>query len=165
MFISIGGMKNNTVVKRNALTLNRQFHLLLAGVQPQQSPGIPSGWTGLANKWMTRGDQASVSEARNFIFKKSFYTLTCTYRKMKDARSCRVSSNIPALLPLLKPGFFLHTFPINKGPMLCTLSSGLGGLLTFYDPFLIKIDQTENFFSLEVFFFFIPLIRVSLRKY
>ena len=103
---------------------------------------------------MTRGDQASVSEARNFIFKKSFYTLTCTYRKMKDARSCRVSSNIPALLPLLKPGFFLHTFPINKGPMLCTLSSGLGGLLTFYDPFLIKVDQPENLFSLEVFFLY-----------
>ena len=103
---------------------------------------------------MTRGDQASVSEARNFIFKKSFYTLTCTYRKMKDARSCRVSSNIPALLPLLKPGFFLHTFPINKGPMLCTLSSGLGGLLTFYDPFLITVDQPENLFSLKVFFLY-----------
>ena len=103
---------------------------------------------------MTQGDQASVSEARNFIFKKSFYTLTCTYRKMKDARSCRVSSNIPVLLPLLKPGFFLHTFPINKGPMLCTLSSGLGGLLTFYDPFLIKVDQPENLFSLKVFFLY-----------
>ena len=29
MSINIGGMKNNTVVKRNALILNRQFHLLL----------------------------------------------------------------------------------------------------------------------------------------
>ena len=73
---------------------------------------------------------------------------------MKDAKSCRVSSNIPALLPLLKPGFFLHTFPINKGPMLCTLSSGLGGLLTFYDPFLITVDQPENLFSLKVFFLY-----------
>ena len=74
---------------------------------------------------------------------------------MKDAKSCRVSSNIPAVLPLSKPGFFfLHTFPINKSPMLCTLSSGLGGLLTFYDPFLIKVDQPENLFSLEVFFLY-----------
>ena len=73
---------------------------------------------------------------------------------MKDAKSCRVSSNIPAVLPLLKRGFFLHTFPINKGLMLCTLSSGLGGLLTFYDPFLIKVDQPENLFSLEVFFLY-----------
>ena len=38
--------------------------------------------------------------------------------------------------------------------MLCTLSSGLGDLLTFYDPFLIKVDQPENLFSLEVFFYF-----------
>ena len=73
---------------------------------------------------------------------------------MKDAKSCRVNSNIPAVLSLLKPGFFLHTFSINKGLMLCTLSSGLGGLLTFYDPFLIKVDQPENLFSLEVFFLY-----------
>ena len=74
---------------------------------------------------------------------------------MKHARSCRVSSNIPAVLPLSKLGFFLHTFPINKGLILCTLSSGLGGLLTFYDHplfFFIKVDQPENLFSLEVFF-------------
>ena len=56
--------------------------------------------------------------------------------------------------PYRNQDFFLHTFPINKGLMLCTLSSGLGGLLTFYDPFLIKVDQPENLFSLEVFFFF-----------
>ena len=62
--------------------------------------------------------------------------------------------NIPSVLPLSKPGFFLHTFPINKGLLLCTLSSGLGGLLTFYDPFLIKVDQPENLFSLEVFFLY-----------
>ena len=47
--------------------------------------------------------------------------------------------------------------------MLCTLSSGLGGLWTFYDPFLIKVDQPENLFSLKCFFF-IFLIYVSLRK-
>ena len=29
-------------------------------------------------KRMTRGDQASVSKAHNFIFKRNFYTLTCT---------------------------------------------------------------------------------------
>ena len=39
--------------------------------------------------------------------------------------------------------------------MLCTISSGLGGLWTFYDPFLIKTDQPENLFSLEVFFLYI----------
>ena len=39
--------------------------------------------------------------------------------------------------------------------MLCTISSGLGGLWTFYDPFLIKAAQPENLFSLEVFFLYI----------
>ena len=29
-------------------------------------------------KRMTHGDQALVSEAHNFIFKRNFYTLTCT---------------------------------------------------------------------------------------
>ena len=56
--------------------------------------------------------------------------------------------------PYRNQDFFLHTFPINKGLMLCTLSSGLGGLLTFYDHFLIKVDQPENLFSLEVFFLY-----------
>ena len=56
--------------------------------------------------------------------------------------------------PYRNQDFFLHIFPINKGLMLCTLSSSLGGLLTFYDPFLIKVDQPENLFSLEVFIFF-----------
>ena len=33
---------------------------------------------GKRKKRTTRGDQASVSEAHNFIFKRNFYTLTCT---------------------------------------------------------------------------------------
>ena len=62
-----------------------------------------------------RGDQASlVSEAHIFIFKRDFYTLTCTQREMKDVRSYRVSPNIPAVLSLSKPGFFLQTFSINN---------------------------------------------------
>ena len=63
---------------------------------------------------MTRGDQASVSKARNFIFKRNFYTLTCTYREMKDAKSSSVRPNITSVLSLSKLGFFLHTFPINN---------------------------------------------------
>ena len=39
--------------------------------------------------------------------------------------------------------------------MLCTLSSGLGGLWTFYDPLLIKAAHLENLFSLEMFFLYI----------
>ena len=43
--------------------------------------------------------------------------------------------------------------------MLCTISSGLGGLWTLYDPFLIKPVQPENLFSLEVFFLYISNLR------
>ena len=39
--------------------------------------------------------------------------------------------------------------------MLCTLSSGLGGLWTFYDSLLIKAAQPENLFSLVIFFLYI----------
>ena len=39
--------------------------------------------------------------------------------------------------------------------MLCTLSSGLGGLWTFYDSLLIKAAQPENLFSLEMFLLYI----------
>ena len=71
---------------------------------------------------------------------------------MKDAKSYRVSPNITSVLSLSKPGFFIHTFPINN---VVYISFGLGGLEIFYDPFLIKAAQPENLFSLEVFFLFI----------
>ena len=48
-----------------------------------------------------------------YFLKRIFYTFTYTQREMKDARSYRVSPNIPAVLPLSKPGFFLQTFPKN----------------------------------------------------
>ena len=48
--------------------------------------------------------------------------------------------------------FFCKPFPLT---MLCTLSFGLGGLWTFYDPVLIKAVQPENLFSLEMFFLYI----------
>ena len=70
---------------------------------------------------------------------------------MKDAKSYRVSPNIPAFhFALIETRiFFCKPFPQM---MLCTLSSGLGGLWTFYDPLLIKTAQPENLFSLEMFF-------------
>ena len=64
--------------------------------------------------------------------------------------------------PYRNQEFFCIPFPQM---MLWTLSSGLGGLWTFYDPLLIKAAQPENLFSLEMFFLFIFLICVSLRKY
>ena len=57
--------------------------------------------------------------------------------------------------------FFCIPFPQT---MLCTLSSGLGGLWTFYDPFLIKATQPENLFSLEVFFLYFSQPQKILNK-
>ena len=56
---------------------------------------------------------------------------------------------------------FCKPFPKT---ILCTLSSGLGGLWTFYDSLLIKATRPKNLFSLEMFFL-IFLIYVSLKKY
>ena len=57
--------------------------------------------------------------------------------------------------------FFCIPFPQT---MLCTISSGLGGLWTFYDPFLIKADQPENLFSLKVFFLYFSRPQKILNK-
>ena len=54
--------------------------------------------------------------------------------------------------PYRSQDFFCILFPQM---MLCTLSSGLGGLWTFYDPLWIKAAQPENLFSLEMFFLYI----------
>ena len=40
---------------------------------------------------MTRGDQASVSEARLLYFPRGFYTLSYTYSKVKNAESTQPS--------------------------------------------------------------------------
>ena len=48
--------------------------------------------------------------------------------------------------------------------MLYTISSGLGGLWTFYDPFLIKAAQPENLFSLKVFFLYFSQTQKILNK-
>ena len=82
-------------------------------------------------------------------------TLTWTYREMKDARSCRVSPNTPVALPLSKLGFFFCVPFHKQGSYAMYIIFWPGGLLTFYDPFLIKVDQPENLFSLEVFFLYI----------
>ena len=48
--------------------------------------------------------------------------------------------------------------------MLCTLSSGLGGLWTFYDPFVIKAAQPEKLFYLKVFLLYFSQPQKVLNK-
>ena len=71
---------------------------------------------------------------------------------MKDARSYRVSPNIPAVLPLSKPGFFLPTFPTND---VVYSIFWPWRPVNIFDPLLIKAAQPENLFSLKVSFLYI----------
>ena len=97
---------------------------------------------------MTQGDQPSVSEARHFIFRGSFYTLSCTLSKVKNAESAQQSFSInfyryqvSSCIPFHKQGsYFLYIIFWPRG------------LFTFYDPFLIKVAQLKHLLFLEMFF-------------
>ena len=75
-----------------------------AGVQPQQSPGIPSGWAVLVKEWHGKTKLQWVRPIT--YFHKELLYLVFTLREMNDAKSYRVSPNITSVLSLLKPGFF-----------------------------------------------------------
>ena len=75
---------------------------------------------------MTRGDQASVSEACYFIFREGFYTLSCPYSKVKNAKSTQHSISI---------NFYWYKVPSCKRLIFCTLSSGLEACWYFMTSF------------------------------
>ena len=83
---------------------------------------------------------------------------------MKDARSSRVSPNTPVALPLSKLGFFFCVPFHKQGSYAMYIIFWPGGLLTFYDPFLIKVDQSENLFSLKVFLLYFSQPQKVLNK-
>ena len=93
-----------------------------AGVQPQQSPGISSGWTTSANEERdrdkertTQGAQASsVSEAHLLYFPRGFYTLSYTYSKVKNAESTQHS---------ISNNFYRYQVSSCKSLIFCTSSS------------------------------------------
>ena len=102
---------------------------------------------------MTRGDQASVSKARNFIFKRSFYNPDLYIEENERCKVMQSQLKHSSSFALIGTRIFFSAYlSINKGLMLCTLSFGLGGPLTFYDPFLIKIGQLKHLLSLEMVF-------------
>ena len=90
----------------------------IAEVQPQQSPGISSGWTTSVNedrerdkkKWH-RVTKLQWARPTYFIFRESFYTLTCTYSKVKNAESTQHSSVLAFIDIRFFPArvlFFVH---------------------------------------------------------
>ena len=68
---------------------------------------------GVGERWH-RKTKLRWSGVCSFIFKRSFYTLSYRFPKVKDAESCRVSSTFHQFWPLSKPGCFLHTFPFTR---------------------------------------------------
>ena len=117
----------------------------------------------LANKRMIWGDQALVSEACHFVFRGNFYILSYTLSKVKNAESAQhsISFNfyryqVSSCIPFHKQGsYFLYIIFWPRG------------LLTFYDPFLIKVGQLEHLLSLEIFFFlnFLACITLEVQSY
>ena len=80
---------------------------------------------------------------------------------MKDAKSYRVRPNITSVLSLSKPGFFLHTFPINN---VVYIIFWPWRPVDIFDPFLIKAAQPENLFSLKVFLLYFSQPQKVLNK-
>ena len=105
-------------------------------------------------KRKTRGDQASlVSEAQLLYFLKGTFIPCLIHRgKWKMQGHTESAQTFQQFCPYWNQDFFCIPFPQM---MLCTVSSGLGGLWTFYDPLLKKATQPENLFSLKVSFLYI----------
>ena len=95
---------------------------------------------------MTQGDQASVSKAHNFIFKRSFYTLSCTQRII---RGCRVMQGQQPLTLIKTRLSFCKPIIYKRLQVICIIFWP-GGMLTFFP--LIKVNQPENLFSPKVIF-------------
>ena len=93
------------------------------------------------------------------IFRGSFYTLSCTLSKVKNAESAQHSISInfyryqvSSCIPFHKQGsYFLYIIFWPRG------------LLILYDPFLIKFGQPEHLLSLEMFFFLNSLACITLK--
>ena len=95
------------------------------------------------------------------LFSKGTFIPWLVHRgKWKMQGHAESAQTLQQFCPYRNQDFFCIPFPQM---MLCTLSSGLGGLWTFYDPLLIKATQQETYFPSKCFFF-IFLIYVTLRK-
>ena len=119
------------------------FQWVNAGVQPQQSPGIPSGWTTLANEWMNNRGWPSFSERGPSLYFQSGLLYPELYIEQSEKR--RVDSTFHQYYLLSIPGsflqvlFFVH-YLLARRPV------------DILWPFLIKVGQLKQLFSLEMFF-------------
>ena len=86
----------------------------------------------------------------SFIFKRSFYTLSCIFPEVKDTELYRVSSTLHQFHPYQKQDIFCIAF-YKQGSYVVHTIFWPCGLLTFCNSFLIKVGRPENLFSLYRF--------------
>ena len=89
----------------------------------------------------------------SFIFKRNFYTLSYTFPKVKDQSHAESAQHSISFDLYRNQAVFYIPFHL-QGSYVMYIIFWPGGLLTFYDPFLVKIGQPENLFSLKVFFLY-----------
>ena len=65
------------------------------------------------NDWHGETKLLQWARPSSFIFERYLYTFFVHRGKWKMQGHTESAQNIPAVLPLSKPGFFLHTFPTN----------------------------------------------------
>ena len=106
------------------------------------------------NDWHGETKLLQWARPKNFIFSKGTFIPCLIHRgKWKMQGHTESAQTFQQFCPYWNQDFFFcKPFPQM---MLCTLSSGPGGLWTFYDPLLIKAAQPENLFSLKVSFLYI----------
>ena len=130
-----------------------------ARVQPQQDPGVPSGWMELARERERDGETKLRWSRSVTLFLKRAFIPWVVHRgewKMQSHAGSAVLTLIETRLSFCMP------FHIQKSYVIYIIFWP-GGLSTVYDPFfLIKVCQPVNLFSLKVFFL---KSGATLRKY
>ena len=129
------------------------FHsLLCAAVQPQQSPGIPSGWMASAKDDTGRPSLGETGSAALFS-KGAFIPWVTHFQKWKMQSHAESAQHSISFDLYWNQDVFCIPFHL-QGSYVMYIIFWPGGLLTFYDPFLIKVGQPENLFSFKVFFLY-----------
>ena len=121
------------------------------GVQPQQDPGVPSGWTALAKREREK-EWHRVTNLRwarpvTLFSEGAFIPWVVHWAKWK----MQIQLNIPSVLTFIDTRFLPAYRFINKGLFFVHYLLARRPV-TFYDPFLTKVGQLKHLLSLEMFF-------------
>ena len=128
----------------------------LLGSSPSRSPGIPSGWTAERDD-MGRPSLGEAGSAALFL-KRAFIPWVTHFQKWKMQSHAESAQHSISFDLYRNQAVFYIPFHL-QGSYVMYIIFWPGGLLTFYDFFLIKVGQPENLFSLKVFFLYFSNLR------